>query len=177
VLAAGASSRFGSDKLLHPFNGKPLAAHIADTLAAIDAGHRIALCPSGATERATLFTDRGFEIVGNPHPDRGLSSSLALAATRATELGAGALLICLADMPNVTAAHLLALIAAAANNEIIATRAGNLRCPPAIFGRSALPLLLDLSGDQGARHLLRTAASIEVPPQMARDVDTPADFD
>ena len=176
VLAAGLSSRFGGDKLLHPFNGRPLAAHIADTLAGIDVGHRIAICPSDSAQRAALFAASGFEIVGNPYPDRGLAYSLALAAVRATELAADGLLVCLADMPNVTSAHLLALISVATDSEIVATRAGNLRCPPAIFGRSSLPLLLGLSGDHGARQLLGTAALVKAAPEMVRDFDVAADF-
>lgn len=177
VLAAGLATRFGGDKLLHPHDGKPLAAHIADTLAALPLAHRIAVCPSGASARADFFAARNFEILANSDPARGMASSLALGAQRASERGADALLVCLADMPNVTAAHLTQLIAALATNDAAATSVAGIRTPPAIFSRRLFPELVALTGDRGARDLLAQAVLIEAPPILARDFDTPADFD
>ena len=177
VLAAGLSSRFGADKLLHPYAGKPLAAHIADTLVAMPLAHRIAICPPEPSPRAKLFRDRGFEIITNAEPQRGMASSLALGAQRALDLGADALLVCLADMPNVTSEHLLRLIAATEASDTAATQFAGTRSPPAIFTRRLFPELAALSGDHGARHLLAQATLIEAPPELAKDFDTPADFD
>lgn len=176
VLAAGLSSRFGADKLLQTLAGKPLAAHIADTLASMPLTYRVAICPADQPDRRALFVARGFTIVENPDPSRGMASSLALAAQRAIDLDADAMLVCLADMPNVTADHLLALIEASAVNDIVATESAGVRSPPAIFARSVLPQLIELTGDQGARHLLRAAATIEAPTDLVRDIDTPGDL-
>lgn len=176
VLAAGLSTRFGGDKLLHPHAGKPLAAHIAETLAAMPLGHRLAICPPEPSPRVELFRDRGFEIITNPEPQRGMASSLALGAQRAIDLGADALLVCLADMPNVTADHLLRLIATTEASDTAATQFAGTRSPPAIFTRQLFAELAALSGDHGARHLLAQAALIEAPSELARDFDTPADF-
>jgi molybdenum cofactor cytidylyltransferase len=173
VLAAGLSQRFGSDKLLYPFDGKPLGAHIAATLAALDGAHRIAICPNNG-ERMALFAAQGFEIVENHDPGRGMASSLALGAKRALDLDAARMLICLADMPFVTLAHLGLLIAA--QGGIVATEAEGIRSPPAVFPRSVLPALTQLAGDGGARHLLRDAAVIRATPAMVRDFDLPSDF-
>lgn len=177
VLAAGLSSRFGADKLLHPYAGKPLAAHIADTLAMMPLAHHLAICPSGPSARADLFRTRGFEIITNPEPQRGMASSLALGAQRAIDLDVDALLVCLADMPHVTTDHLLKLIAASSSSDTVATAFAGTRGPPAIFSRHLFPELLALSGDHGARHLLAHATLIEAPPTLALDFDTPADFD
>ena len=172
VLAAGLSSRFGADKLLHPLNGKPLAAHIADTLTPMPLAYRIAICPADHAGRRALFSARGFTVVENPDPARGMASSLALAAQHAIDLDATAMLVCLADMPNVTSAHLRALIAGGAYADLVATESSGTRTPPAIFARSVLPQLLELTGDHGARSLLRTASTVEAPPNLVRDVDT-----
>lgn len=177
VLAAGLSTRFGGDKLLHPFAGKPLAAHIADTLAAMPLSWRIAIVPPAPSPRRELFGERGFELLTNPDPQQGMGSSLALGAQRAMELGAAALLVCLADMPNITAAHLMQLIAAGENGDAVATGFDGSRGPPAVFSSRLFPDLAAISGDQGAKHLLAHATLVAAPPGLARDFDMPGDFD
>lgn len=176
ILAAGLSTRFGGDKLVYPYSGKPLAAHIADTLAALPVRWRLAIVPPAPSSRRELFTERGFDLVTNPEPRQGMGSSLALGAQRATELGATALLVCLADMPNVTSAHLTALLAAD-DSDAVATGFDNSRGPPVMFSRRLFPDLASLSGDHGARHLLAGARLIAAPPGLSRDFDTPTDFD
>lgn len=177
VLAAGLATRFGGDKLLHPYAGKPLAAHIADTLVAMPLAYRLAIVPPAPLTRGKLFGERGFELVTNPDPRAGMGSSLALGARRATELGADALLVCLADMPNITAEHLRALIAASATNDVVATGFDASRGPPVIFASRLFPELATLSGDHGAKHLLATATLIRASSELARDFDTPTDFE
>jgi len=177
VLAAGLATRFGADKLLHPYAGKPLAAHIADTLAALPLAHRVTIVPPAPSARRALFGDRGFELVTNPDAVQGMGSSLALGAQRAVELGADALLVCLADMPNVTAEHLTKLIVASATSDVVATGFENSRGPPVIFARRLFSELAALNGDHGAKHLLAGATLIPAPLCLARDFDTPEDFE
>ncbi|WP_176730292.1 nucleotidyltransferase family protein [Devosia insulae] len=177
VLAAGLSTRFGGDKLLYPYAGKPLAAHIADTLVGMPLTWRIAIVPPAPSPRGNVFAERGFELVENPDPAQGMGASLALGARRATELGAAALLVCLADMPNITAAHLAQLIDAAGDIDAVATGFDTARGPPAVFARRLFPELAAISGDHGAKHLLAGARLIAAPPGLARDFDKPTDFD
>jgi molybdenum cofactor cytidylyltransferase len=174
VLAAGRAERFGSDKLLHPLDGKPLAEHVAATLSALPLIARIAICPAGNGARRDLFLRHGFDIVDNPHPEQGMGTSLALGAQRAITLDADAMLVCLADMPYVTREHLLALLKVDA--PAVATESNGTRSPPAVFARALLPELATLTGDHGARALLKTAATVSAAPALVRDFDTPADF-
>ena len=171
VLAAGRSERFGSDKLMHPLSGRPLGEHIATTLANVPLAARIAICPAGSPRRS-LF--RGFEIIENPHPEQGMGTSLALGAQRAIALDADAMLVCLADMPYVTAKHVRALLAV--DGSAAVTESKGTRSPPAVFARELLPQLTSLTGDHGARHLLRAAVPVATGAQLVRDFDTPADF-
>ena len=174
VLAAGLSSRFPGDKLLHPFQGKPLAEHIALTLAQLPLAARLAVCPTANAPRHDLFLRQGFETIDNPDPLRGMSSSLALAAERAIALNADAMLVCLADMPMVTGEHLAALLAVEA--DVVATEGSGNRSPPILFSRAVLPQLIALTGDQGARHLLKSAKVVQADPALVRDLDTLEDF-
>lgn len=176
VLAAGRSKRFGGDKLLQAFHGRPLGAHIAVTLASLPLLQRIAVCPPDAPARRQIYSARGFIVLDNPQPERGMGSSLALAARHAAAIGADALLVCLADMPHVPATHLLGLLAQASLDRNAATEAVELRCPPVAFGAGALPELARLSGDRGAWRLLSAAIVVPVAADTARDYDLPADF-
>jgi molybdenum cofactor cytidylyltransferase len=85
------------------------------------------------------------------------------------------MLVCLADMPFVTAAH-LAILIDAGGSQIIASAVGETRMPPALFPRGVWPTLATLSGDDGARALLRDATIIQGTPEMLVDIDTRADL-
>ena len=177
VLAAGLSRRFAGDKLLAHYLGKPLAAHIADVLVGMDIKHLLAVCPSHHEERASLVRDRGFEIVWNDAPDQGMGHSLALGAGRARALAAGTLLLCLADMPKISAAHLGRIVAMGRDGVAVATLANGVRMPPALFPQSMLPELARLTGDRGAPALLAGALTVEAEAEAVRDLDTRSDFD
>lgn len=174
VLAAGFSSRFPGDKLLHWFQDKPLAEHIALTLGRVAVDSRVAICPPHNPLRRELFRRHGFDVADNPDPARGMGTSLAVAAERAIALDVDAMLVCLADMPLVTCEHVDALLAVDA--EVVATEAAGVRSPPIVFARAVLPELLTLTGDHGPRLLQRLAATVEADPEMVRDFDMPDDF-
>lgn len=176
VLAAGAGSRFGSDKLMHPYRGKPLAAWIADALQDVNLRWRIAVVPAAGEDRARLFRARGYDVVVNDDAGRGMGSSLALGAARAAELDADALLVVLADMPHVGVDLLEALIELSAAHEVVATDADGVRRPPAVFSRSRFGALKLIGGDRGAKALLADAAVVTVNAATVRDVDTPEDL-
>jgi len=179
VLAAGSSRRFGpTDKLEQKLDGQPLAFHIADTLSQLDFRWRLAVCQSADGEVPEGLARRGFEIVINPDPDRGQASSLALGAKRAGALGAPALLVALADMPAVSAGHLRTLVEQFSTDpqRIVASAGGRYRGPPAIFPAALFETLMELTGDGGARHLIRGGTFVEGDEAQFRDFDVPEDF-
>lgn len=175
LLAAGLSRRYGAvGKLIAAYRRKPLVLHISDTLAALELSQRIAVCRSDDEDLAALLAAQGFAIVRNPDTARGMASSLGLG------IGAvrgDAALVCLADMPNVSAAHLRAVIEAGRPSGMAAsTTRGGPPSPPAYFDRSHFAALLALEGDTGARGLLVSAPLVAAPPEELADVDTPDDF-
>jgi molybdenum cofactor cytidylyltransferase len=177
LLAAGLSRRYGgAGKLVAEFRGKPLVLHAAGTIAALPFSRRLAVCRSGDDELAAMLDQLGFVVVRNPDPAQGMASSLALGVAAAGE--PEALVIALADMPLVTAAHLRMLVDRLALGSIVASvaRDSDAPTPPAAFSRPYLPDLLRLTGDKGARHLLQGADLVVAPEGTLADFDTPEDF-
>jgi molybdenum cofactor cytidylyltransferase len=169
LLAAGRGERFGGDKLAWPFRGRPLGEHAAAMLAAIPFAARIAVTGPSSLDLAAL----GFDCRRAP-ADAPMSVSLKTGIAAAAKTDCDACLIALADMPLVPPAHIGALLAAHAG-ALTATLSGDIRMVPALIARSLFPSIAALTGDQGARALLREAPGVEAPPAWLVDIDTPAD--
>lgn len=172
LLAAGLSSRFGqADKLLAPLDGLALAQHAAGALTQLPLHARLVVT------RDVGMDWPGFGIVANDRPEAGLSRSLALGVTAARALDAEAVLVALADMPFVPAAHFVALIGRFSGPaSLVASMAGADPMPPALFGSDWFGELESLRGDRGARALLRNADLVRAPAQWLVDIDRPEDL-
>lgn len=180
VLAAGHSRRFGmQDKLAAKFRGEMLGVQVCRTLSTLSFAHRWVITASHAHACRPAWQRAGFTLAVNNNAESGMGTSVAKAAELASSVNARRLLICLADMPLVTQTHFRALIAQSDGADalsVTATRAGQngQPMPPAIFGYALLPQLARISGDIGARAMLRRAAWVAAPPETLIDIDTPA---
>lgn len=176
LLAAGRSQRFGTaDKLLASIDDAPLVSHIARRLQTMRFGGLVAVCSNNQVSQ--LLTDAGFAVMHNPMPQAGLSHSLVL-GINAVPPELGVALICLADMPRVSVQHLTALLDAfdPAIAPIVASSREGQAMPPALFARSQFAALESLTGDRGARDLLRTARLVSANPLELIDFDRPDDI-
>jgi molybdenum cofactor cytidylyltransferase len=171
LLAGGQSARFGGPKLIAPLGGKPLALHAAQMLAALPFAARYAVIGPAVPDLAAL----GYTTVPLDPPSAPQARSLALGVAAAQQGGARAVLIALADMPLVPEAHIRALVAAF-GGDCIATSAGSVTMPPALFGAQHFDALTVLGGDRGASGLLRGAQTLPIDPALALDVDRPEDL-
>lgn len=175
VLAAGQSRRFGdSDKLAATFRGAMLGEHACRTLAPLPFAFRWVIAPDQHHPCNRSWHDSGFAVVANPDAAIGMGSSVALAARLANEAGASALVIALADMPLVPASHFADLLEHVAADVLIASHNGAAPTPPAIFGSVHFGVLSCSRGDEGARHLLRQAATLDCDAGLLVDIDDPA---
>ena len=177
VLAAGLSHRYGEgEKLLAPLAGKPLALHIAETLAAMPFHRKLAVCKEAGDELGRGLAGLGFQVLVNAEPEAGQGSSLALGAKAA--IGARALVVCLADMPYVTREDIEALVDAwrADPERPVGSKAGEYFGVPAIFPAPIFAELMELSGDHGARRLLQDAGEVAVEAGHLKDFDRVEDF-
>ena len=75
VLAAGSSKRFGEDKMLTDFDGKPLILHSVGNAIASDAESVIAVVNEGRGPIVQKLP-RGVIVAVNHNPSMGLSSSI-----------------------------------------------------------------------------------------------------
>ena len=179
LLAAGAGSRFGGDKLEALLGGMMIGEHSARALAACRCDWHVAVCGEDDSPLVSMLEALSYTRIVNAQPETGLSHSLALGARKAMQCEAEAMLVCLGDMPFVTTAHLDRLIAAfgsAEGHACITSQNDQIRMPPAIFPKSHFPDLLALTGDQGARPLLRAAIGVPTEPGLLADIDTPGDL-
>jgi molybdenum cofactor cytidylyltransferase len=175
LLAAGQSQRFADgDKLAEPFLDKPLAFHVATALENVPFLMRIAIVSNTTLD----FAARGYRVVENPDPSLGQARSLCHGVSVAKEAGAEAVLVALADMPRVTAAHIYRLFDAADGpGTVVASSDGTQPRPPALFGRDRFDELLDLQGDEGARALIKRGHHVVTSPAELVDVDTREDLE
>lgn len=160
VLAAGTSSRMqGSDKLTRKIDGTALLRRTV--LAALGAQSAAQVCvvlggPYEAARRAAL-DGLAVQIINAPEADEGMAGSIR-AAMSAIDADTDAVMLALADMPEIGAAHFDKLIGAFAPEQgqtlVRATAADGTPGHPVIFGRRFFEGLRGLSGDMGARAIL-----------------------
>ncbi|WP_421846828.1 NTP transferase domain-containing protein [Novosphingobium sp.] len=171
LLAGGQSARFGGPKLVAPLGGKALALHAAEMLAALPFAARYAVIGPNAPDLAAL----GYSCVALTPPGAAQARSLALGVAAAHAGGAQAVLVALADMPLVPEAHVRSLVEAF-DGDRIATTAGGVTMPPALFGAAHFAALTALDGDHGGAVRLKGAPTVPLDPLLALDVDRPEDL-
>ena len=183
LLAAGRGRRFDPqglrNKLLQPLaGGEPVVAASARNLLSV-LPRVIAVVPPQDGGVADILRALGCEVTTCVEADSGMAASLVHAVSSSLPQ-ANAWLVALGDMPYVSPATLRALLDALEQGAGIAApvfdgRRGN----PVAFGARHLPALLALTGEHGARALLRSEPVTEIAvddPGILRDIDTPGDL-
>ncbi|SEM80002.1 molybdenum cofactor cytidylyltransferase [Sphingomonas gellani] len=175
LLAAGRSSRFGAgcNKLEQDLHGLPLGLHAARVLASLPFAVRVAVVAGHDLDLSAY----GFQVIRNHDPAAGMARSIRLGVETAERQGVEAVVVALADMPCVTAAHVERLFEAADRAGVVASSDGDSASPPALFGRAHFASLRGLSGDIGARDLIRAARHVMARPAELVDVDTALTLD
>lgn len=153
LLAAGRSERFGSNKLLAPWRGRPLVCCALDAADQVDAD-RVCVV-TGCDKIARLAQAYGFEVICNDAPQLGQAHSIVLGVRVMQGMDAVLLMVC--DQPLLTGASLQKLVDAYVRSECGMaclcddTHRGN----PTMFSSRYFDELLALSGDCGAKAILR----------------------
>lgn len=181
ILAAGASTRFGSPKQLADIGGgEMMIAHaVASAVSQCAAG---VVVVTGANYEALQPVLKGLpvRVARNRRWKQGMGSSVREGMSAIAENSSGVLLM-LCDQPAVTDKDLNRMTSAwrCAPEQIAAARYRNSLGVPAIFPRQYWQQLHDLKGEGGAKHIILAAKLVTTTdmPNAALDVDTPEQLD
>lgn len=156
ILAAGMSRRLGRPKQLLIVEGRPLIAHVVERALAsrLDAVTVVIGHEAGAVRRAISPYD--VTMLFNPDYAEGQSTSL-ITGVNGVRAGTDGIVVLLADQPGVCEATIDALISARRETRapIIMTTYGDVRSHPVLFGAETFNELRGITGDQGARDVIR----------------------
>jgi len=184
VLAAGSATRFGGPKQLALVDGTALAQRAVDAATKGGVAHTVVVLGAYADQVERMLAlppEANTSLVRNPDFAEGQSTSLRTGML-ALDDETTAVVVLLADQPGVTAADVRTVV-----DTFAATRAPIVRAVyrgrpghPVLFARALFPELLECTGDEGAREVVRRhAADVAVAPidrDPPGDVDTPDDL-
>jgi molybdenum cofactor cytidylyltransferase len=180
LLAAGAATRFGGGKLLHPLeDGVAIAAHAARNLLAVT-GEVVAVVRWGDFPLSDMLDEEGCRVAMFQGAARGMGASLAHGMAQARD--AGGWIIALADMPRISQETTRSIVAALEQGALIAAPSyKGERGHPVGFGAALRGELLALDGDQGARAVLeRHRDAVKLiecdDPGVLYDIDRKSDL-
>jgi molybdenum cofactor cytidylyltransferase len=179
VLAAGASKRFGEQKLVVPLAGKAVVRHAVERAMAAGADETIVVTGANGDDVRAALDGLAVRFVENPKFAEGMSTSLA-AGIAALTPGTEAALIALGDQPLVPAEAYAAVLAEyrRARPPIVAPSYNGVRGHPVLFDAAVFPELVAARGDRGARGVIssdpRRVRYVELAMPVPVDVDSPA---
>jgi molybdenum cofactor cytidylyltransferase len=184
ILAAGASTRFGSPKVLARLEGRTLLEHVLDAVRDSGIDEIIVVLGHAAEEIEDGIDWLDEQLVRNPDPDL-LSSSLQVGLAAAAELDppVKAAVVLLGDQPRVRPEVIHGLVSAArAVDEpvVVPDYADGGGANPVLVRREAFDLADEANGDRGLGPLLGSREDLVHRVRFAGsnpDVDTRADLE
>jgi molybdenum cofactor cytidylyltransferase len=179
VLAAGASTRMGTQKLLLPLGDEPLVRTTVRQVC--DAGFDDVLVVVGYEHEKVLDALDGLPIRHAVNRDyaTGMGSSFRTAVEHLPD--ADAAMFALADQPFVTTREYRRLFDEYVKQRppIVSVRYGEVTAPPHLFDRALFGELALLH--HGARSVLQRHAAemfvLRFPRELLEDIDTPEDYE
>lgn len=182
VLAAGASTRMGRQKLLLPIEGgRPLVRASVEAVVAAGLDDVVVVLGREAAAVGAALAGLPVRTVMNPGYAEGQSTSVR-AGLGALLPGTAAAVIALGDQPLPDAGLIGCLVAAFRERgaPIVVPRYRDGRGNPVLFAASVFDELGAVTGDQGGRDVIARdptrVVEIPVDAPMPKDVDTWTDY-
>jgi molybdenum cofactor cytidylyltransferase len=182
VLAAGASRRMGTNKLLLAVEGEPMVRRTVRR--ALDAGCLPVVVVTGHEAERVREALVGLDVVFAENADAtGPTSGSLHAGLLALPAACDAAVVMLADMVEVSAGMVRDLLSAATASPapLVVSQYGDVNAPPLLFRRVLWPELLAWTGEGCGKQVVNAhraeAIVLEWPETALQDVDTPADYE
>lgn len=174
ILAAGAGRRLGHNKPLFPFAGTSMLRRTVTRANGVTARHCLVVTGHAADQLLPKLTEMGCAFAHNREWSQGMGSSVAH-GIRALPENASHCLLLPVDQPLIPLSGLADLLATAkaSPQSVVVSEFSNTTGPPAIFPRRCFARLADLSGDGGARTVIRSETDLirVALPEAEYDVD------
>ena len=180
LLAAGTSSRMGTNKLFLELGGVTLLRRAART--ALAAGLDPLLVVLGHESERARAELEGIACtpVLNADYAQGMNTSLRTGVLALPE-GLDAAVVVLADMPFVTAEMVRSVVARWNGEPLVASLYGEVVAPPILYSRALFPELRALTGEDCGKRVVKQhrkqALEVQQPAAALRDLDFPADVE
>ena len=182
ILAAGAGTRFGGNKLNALVRNKPLYEHTLERARAF--GAFPAYIVTGSEEIAREAERTGITTVWNKEPERGIALSLTLGLKKALEdrPGLKGVLFSVCDQPGLDTSTMQQIFRTASRHpgSIVCAGSGERTGNPVCWDRTFFQELLALDGDEGGRQIMRKHREkvriIQADPEELKDIDRREDL-
>ncbi|HEV7504311.1 MAG TPA: nucleotidyltransferase family protein [Thermoanaerobaculia bacterium] len=183
LLAAGTSSRMGSNKLLFELDGETVLRRAAKRILAGGVSPLVVVLGHQAEKAARELEGLPCEQVLNPSYEQGINSSLKSGITAVQGGEATAALVMLADMPYVTPEMIAAMIDRYRTTEapLVISDYDGVNAPPMVYDRSLFSELLTMTGEGCGRQVVKRHKSeaeiLPWPVAALADLDVPEDYE
>ena len=184
ILAAGSSSRFGNTKQLLHFNGKTLLQHAIDEATEAGAEPIVIVTGANADEISKEIKKEKVELVFNKDWEQGMASGIIIGLKKAITLNneLERVIIAVCDQPFVSSSLFQQLLQKQNKSlkHIVGSAYADTIGTPALFTKKYFDALMGLTGDQGAKILLKKysgdLATVDFPDGYI-DIDTQEDYE
>lgn len=182
LLAAGTSSRMGSNKMLFELDGESVLRGAARRMLAGGVSPLLVVLGHEAERAKQELAGLPCQVVINPNYEQGINSSLKTGVS-AAPAEAQAALVMLADMPFVTSEMLAGLIARYRSSDapLVISDYEGVNAPPMLYDRSLFDELLAMTGEGCGRQVVKRhrdeAEVLAWPAAALADLDVPEDYE
>ncbi len=183
VMASGFGRRYGGNKLLDLYRGKPLYRHVLDRVTRA-VGKENTVVVTQYETIANQVQNQGIEVLMNDQAQEGIAASIRLGTRKALEMQMDAVVFFAADMPCLPSEEIRFYV-----NQFLASRkpygcmvfGKDYTCtnPGAFRLETGAEQLLALKGDRGAMRIMKQEPwniyYYQIPPEYAQDIDIKAE--
>lgn len=176
ILAAGNSTRFHANKLLHSINDKMIIQHVFETCKNVDF-HKV-IVVTQYDQIKELASQYGYQSIINKFPMLGLSHSIKLGVHASKECEQ--IMFLAADQPFIKQETLQTLLQMSDGEHILSASVDGIIKNPMLFPSAYFFELCNLTNDIGGKKVAMKAIhkviKVEVDELQLKDIDTKYDL-